>query len=287
MRHEAAFAGPPGRAGQTGQSARPGLEVRVINLASAERRRAWMQDELAGLAHPWSFFEAHTNLANPRLRHDPARIRGTYGRALSPAQLALWSSHYTVIADFAETGASDYLLVFEDDVIFDTGFPLDELMVLCRDEGIHYMRLFGMYYAPGAQLGFFHDRSIIRYRTSPSGAQAYLLSKEGARRVAETCRQVDTAWDLALDAFWKTGLPLYSVYPFPALERFSPTSVPMLDIEPLGPVDHARFLRRRLGNRLGKALANWRLRGRDRAMRGRAADFHQVGAPEPGAGGSV
>ncbi|MBB94176.1 MAG: glycosyl transferase [Rhodobacteraceae bacterium] len=261
---------------QFDQAQGPTLDIKVINLARATQRRAWMEEQLSGLPHAWSFFEAHTSLANPRLRYDPSTIRKTYGRDLSGPQLALWSSHYSVIAEFAETSPCDYLLVFEDDVNFDTAFPLPDLVSFCRDEDIHYMRLYGMYYPKGAQLSFFYDRSIIRYDSSPSGTQAYLLSKEGARRVAETCRQVDTAWDLALDRFWKTGLPLYSIYPFPALERYSPTSVPMLDVMPLALGDRLGFLRTRIGNRLGKMAANRRLRRRDRQMRARGQDFRQV-----------
>ena len=105
----------------------PALEIVVINVKQAEERRRHITSQFATLGHSWRFFEAHTHLANPALRYDPGRILHTYGREMTPSQLALFSSHYSAIAEFAENGASDYLLVFEDDVLFDTAFPLDAL----------------------------------------------------------------------------------------------------------------------------------------------------------------
>ena len=259
------------------QATRPTLEIKVINLARATQRRAWMEQQMAGLDRPWSFFQAHTSLMNPRLRFDPDSVRQTYGRDLTNGQVALWSSHYTVIADFAETSPCDYLMVMEDDIMLDAAFPLDELIAHCKAEEIHYMRLYGMYHAKAEQLSYFYDRAILRYHTSPCGTQIYLLSKEGARRIAEACRQVDTAWDLALDEFWKTGMPLYTVYPFPALERFSPSTVPINDIEPLNRTDKIGFLKTRVRKKLQKIGENRRLRRRDREMRARDKGFSQVG----------
>lgn len=254
----------------------PALEIVVINVKQAEERRRRITAQFATLGHPWRFFEAHTTLTNPALRYDPARILRTYGRQMTPAQLALCSSHYTVIAEFAENGAGDYLLVFEDDVLFDTAFPLDALTRYCSDTGIDYIRLFGMYYAGARQLNFFFDRSIVRYRSSPAGAQAYMLSRKGAARVVETCRDIETAWDLSLDEFWKTGLPIHSVFPFPVMERFSPSSVPMNEYGPLSPRERLTWLAHRARNKLRKLRANLRLAQADRSLRARDPGFQQV-----------
>lgn len=254
----------------------PSLEIAIINLERAEERRRFMTEQFAGLDHPWRFFKAHTSLVNPALRYDPQKILRTYGREMTPAQLALCSSHYSVIAEFAETGESDYILVFEDDVIFDTAFPLGSITTLCRDDSIHYMRLFGMYYAPAKQLEFFYDRAIVRYRSSPAGAQAYILSKEGAARVAETCRDIETAWDLSLDEFWKTGLPIISVFPFPVIERFSPTSVPMNELGSLATGDRLAWLKHRAKNKLLKMRTNFKLSGSDKAGLTHDQGFRQI-----------
>jgi glycosyl transferase, family 25 len=257
-------------------NAAPSLEIVVINLKRAEERRRLISAQFAELSHPWRFFEAHTSLANPKLRYDPERILRTYGGEMTPPQLALCSSHYSVIATFAESGTSDYLLVFEDDVIFDTAFPLDEITTLCRAQGINYMRLFGMYYSAAKQLSFFFDRAIVRYRSSPAGAQAYILSKVGAARVAETCQEIDTAWDLMLDSFWRTGLPIHAVYPFPTIERWSPTSVPMYGEGKLALRDRLAWFAHRARNKLRKAFANLQLRQSDKALHRSDQGFRQI-----------
>jgi glycosyl transferase family 25 len=254
------------------------VEVVVISLLRAAERRRLISEEFAGLAQPWSFFDAHTSLANPALKYDEARIRRAFGRTLSGPELGVWSSHYTVIQRFLDESRNDYLLVFEDDVIFDTAFPVSAFTALCEECGIHYIRLFGKHYADARRLSFFYDRSIIRYKSSPAGTQSYLVSKEGARRLVNGCRAVEATVDLAMDAFWKTGLPIYSVFPFPVIERFSPTSVPMQNGGDLTGAERKVFTVNRARNRLLKILENRKLTAVDRQFRQKALDFKQINA---------
>ncbi|MDF0602094.1 glycosyltransferase family 25 protein [Psychromarinibacter sp. C21-152] len=263
----------------------PSLEISVISLPAATRRRALIETTFADLPHAWSFFDAHTGLQHPALRYDAGRIRRSFGHTLTQPQLAVWSSHYSVIDRFLEQGTSDYLLVFEDDVIFDTAFPLNDLLSFCQGNGIDYIRLFGMYAAKSTQLSFLFDRAVIRYKSSPLGAQAYLLSRAGAAKMVAACRDVDTSIDIAMDSFWKTDLPIYSVFPFPVIERFSPSSIPMQQGQPLGAPDKAVLTARRVRRKLDKFLANAALMRRDRQIRRAALDFVQVGEEHLRTGG--
>ena len=63
--------------------------------------------------------------------------------------------------------------------------------------------------------------------TSPAGAQAYLMSKAGARLFTEKFRSICATVDLAMDRFWESHLPIYSIFPYPVIERYSPTSIPI------------------------------------------------------------
>ncbi len=253
------------------------IDIVVISLSTATERRRAIERQFSELPHDWSFFDAHTHLKHPDLSYDETVTQRTFGRVLSQQQLAVWSSHYTVITKFLNESDSDYLLVFEDDVIFDTAFPLGPMLDFCAEHEMHYMRLFGMYAARSRQLSFFFDRAVIRYASSPCGAQAYIVSKAGAQRLAATCRTVDTPVDLALDQFWKTGLPIYAVFPSPVIERFSPSSIPMQRAEPTSLSDKVVLTARRTGRRLQKLRKNIALRGRDREIRDTALDFVQVG----------
>ena len=260
------------------------LEIAVISLETATERRKLINEQLQSLSRPWSFFDAHTSLANPAITYDEAHVRRCFGRTLSPAERAVWSSHISVVERFLNEGTSDYLLVLEDDVIYDTAFPLQAITDLCKERQIHYLRLFGMYHVDAVRLGFFFDRSIIRYKSSPAGTQAYLVSKEGAKRLVEHCRDMESTIDLAMDAFWKTGLPLYAVFPFPIIERFAPSTIPMQDPGQLSQSESRAWVARRIHNRLSKLKENSRLRASDRSFQRAAMAFKQIGAEDLGQG---
>lgn len=256
------------------------VEIVVISLAAATERRRNIRTQFEALTQNWSFFDAHTALQNKDLTYDERDVLRHFGRKFSGPQLAVWSSHYTVIQNFLNNSPHDFLLVFEDDVLFDTNFPLGKVTELCVGKGIDYLRLFGMYYADAEQLSFFYDRALIRYKSSPAGAQAYLLSKAGARKFTETSRNVDVAIDLALDRFWRTGLPIYAVFPFPVIERYSPTSIPILSHQPLNFSDKLAWSVNRVVSKSGKMLENVKLSRADARFRQNGSPFQQVQAPD-------
>jgi glycosyl transferase, family 25 len=258
-------------------SAMKGIDIFVISLPSATERRlatAGMLDE-QGLE--WSFFDAHTSLECRDLLFDKALTRRHYGRDLTKPQVAVFSSHYAVWKAFLEGQSSEYLLVLEDDIILDTAFPVAEFAAFCARFGIDYVRLFGKHYTKATRLGFFYDRALVRFGTTPTGAQAYLLSVAGAQRLVGYCRTVDATIDIVMDRFWDTGLPLYSIFPYPVVERFVPTSIPI-------PAAHSRLSREerrawdlhRAVNKIRKIGEDWRLSGSDGRLRRRMPAFHQV-----------
>lgn len=258
----------------------PSLDIVVISLSGSSKRREMMAAQLDRQPHDWSFFDAHDRLAHPRLRYDAEAVRRSFGRRLSQQELAIYSSHYAVVTRFLEDSRSDYLLVFEDDAIFDTAVPLGKVMAYCKARDLHYLRLFGMYDASAVHLGYFYDRWLIRYRSSPAGLQCYMLSREGAERMARGCEEIDTAVDIAFDQFWKTGLPIYSLFPFPTIERFSPSSNQIGGDEPMGRLGRARLTGHRIGRRLTKIWCNLALIREDRRIRRLDDGFKQIWAED-------
>jgi len=253
------------------------VEAVVINLRRASDRRLQMTPMLQRLNFKWSFFEAHTGLQHPDLRHDPLDTKRHYGRELTIPQIAVYSSHYAVWKQYLETGSSDYLLVMEDDIIFDTDFPFETFAGFCAERGIDYVRLFGKHFAPAEWVGYFYDRNLIRQRTTPTGMQGYLLSKTAAQRLTEGVRDVNLAVDLALDSFWDLKLPIYSIHPYPIIERYSPTSIPIPDrAEPLSAGERLAWNRNRTVNKLKKIWANYALRAADRRLKDMSPPFRQV-----------
>ncbi len=254
------------------------IEAAVISLATATKRRQAMTEMLERFPVKWSYFDAHTSLANTDLNYDPDQAKRRFGRTLGPQEVAVYSSHFEVMKQFLARGEADFLLILEDDIILDPDFPLQEFADFCADTGIDYMRLFGKHFADGVRLGFFYDRALVRYKSSPAGTQAYLVSRHGAKVFTDKFRAVVATPDLAMDRFWETQLPLYGLFPYPVIERFTPTSIP---IPPNPQLSTAERLERHFNRVLDKAAeigANLRLMRSDAALRRRLPAFRQVGA---------
>jgi glycosyl transferase, family 25 len=253
------------------------VEIVVISLPTAAQRRRNIEAMFRGTGFNWTYFDAHTSLKHPGLRYDLGEVKRLFGRTLSDPEIAVCSSHVAVLSDFLERGTTEYALVLEDDVIFDTDFPLEEFGAFCSKNNIDYVRLFGKHYANAVRLGFFFDRSILRYTTSPAGAQAYLMSKAGARKFLESYRSIDATVDLAMDQFWITQLPIYSIFPYPVIERYSPTSIPVpASVKELSSWETLIRWRNRVAAKLRKIGANVALRGADRHMQQKSWRFRQI-----------
>jgi glycosyl transferase family 25 len=253
------------------------VEIIVISLPSATERRRKLDGLFEGTGLNWSYFDAHTSLKHSGLRYDLGEVKKRFGRTLSAPEIAVCSSHVAVLNDFLQRGSTEYVLVLEDDVIFDTDFALDEFSAFCLENGIDYIRLFGKHYAEAVRLGFFFDRSIIRYKTSPAGAQAYLMSKNGARLFIENYRSIVATVDLAMDSFWNLPLPIYSIFPYPIIERYSPTSIPIPpDVIELTLLENLQWYCNRMITKARKIRANVALRSVDRRMKREVPRFRQI-----------
>jgi GR25 family glycosyltransferase involved in LPS biosynthesis len=260
-----------------GEQKAAGVEIVVISLPTAIERRRKIEAMFEGTGLTWSYFDAHTSLKHPGLRYDLGEIKRQFGRTLSVPEIAVCSSHVAVLDEFLKRGSSEYILVLEDDVIFDTDFPLDDFSAFCSEKAIDYIRLFGKHYAEAVRLGFFFDRSIVRCKSSPAGAQAYLMSKAGARKFLEGYRSIDATVDLAMDRFWILQLPIYSIFPYPIIERYSPTSIPMpAHVKERSRWENLVWQYNRAVAKARKIGANIALRAEDRRMQRESWYFRQI-----------
>lgn len=253
------------------------VEIVVISLARATERRQRISAMFEGTAVNWRFFDAHSSLLHSGLHYNPDDARRRFGRSLSGPEIGICSSHIGALDQFVQQGSSDYVLVLEDDVIYDTNFPIDKFATLCAENGMSYVRLFAKQYAEAVILGYFYDRHIVRFKSSPTGAQAYLMSKPAARTFIDSFKRIDQPVDLAIDSFWRTKLPIYSIFPFPIIERYSRSQnliPPFSEKHDIG----ERLLRffSRASNKSKKILENFKLTSLDHKMQENNATFHQV-----------
>jgi glycosyl transferase family 25 len=253
------------------------VEIVVISLLTSLDRRRRIAAMFQGSGLNWTYLDAHASLRHGDLLYDPDHVKRRFGRTLSVPEIGICSSHVTALEEFIKRDSSEYVLIFEDDVIFDIDFPIEKFTTFCAERGLHYVRLFGKQYAEAVQLGYFFDRHIVRFKTSPAGAQAYLMSKSGARLFIKSFRSIDRPLDLAMDAFWRTRLPIYSIFPFPVIERYSPSSnlIPSQTNE-LDAWERLARLYHRVIDKLKKICGNITLSASDRRMKKNIGEFQQI-----------
>jgi glycosyl transferase family 25 len=237
------------------------IEAVVISLRSSQARRAAIGETLRDWDLPWRFFDALGPDAPCAIREDHARQIIEYKRRLTPGELGCYKSHYTVLSDFVAAPQSNWLMVLEDDVWFDTQFDCRRLVGQLEERGIGYVRLFAKAFKHADVVDHLDERELIRFRTDPVGLQIFLISHAAASRALASIDAITTAIDHELGRFWRNGLDNYSIFPFPALERASPSTIGHETPEEYALRSNPPFLRRlafRIAGYMSKRLANLR-----------------------------
>jgi glycosyl transferase family 25 len=141
---------------------------RLSAFRTAVQTRRWMTEMFEGTGLNWSFFDAHDSPQHSSLHYDPKVIKRGFGRTLSEPEIAVYSGHAAVLSEFPRRGSLDYVLVLEEDVIFDTDFPVAQFCAFCaeKDRKHAFVR---QALRRGGSARFFFDRSIVKYNTSPAG----------------------------------------------------------------------------------------------------------------------
>ncbi len=226
--------------------------VTVVSLPGARERRARFAAGAADAGVPWTFFDALTAIGTP-LGYDERRARRTHGRTLTPGELGAYASHYAVWHRFLDSTFGQ-MIVFEDDVAVDWAFIAQLASVDFSAMGIAYMRLFTKIPARFRKLRCpFIDRyhHLIRITSYALGAQAYLITREGAERLLQRAARVDCPVDTYMDKYWRHGVPNLAIYPFPVFERFDASTIgeTRFEKQSLPAADRLPLLVRRLQDR--------------------------------------
>lgn len=214
------------RAAASGTAVR--TRMLVISLADATERRAHFSaraGDCAGIE--WAFFDAHRS-AGPQIVYDPQAATRVHGRPLEPGELGVYSSHTALWQALLNDDGADQYMVFEDDVIVD--WPA--LAVVAAHDfaahGHHYVRLFARKPSPFRILASDYlagPRALLMLTGKPFGAQAYVITRAGAGAMLRACRRAVRPVDDEMDRFWDHGIPNLALFPFPVIERFSPSHI--------------------------------------------------------------
>ena len=197
----------------------------VINLKDAQPRREHMERQLRAMGIKAEFVPAVDGAglcASDRAAYDAARARRAYGAEMIDAELGCYLSHYRLLQRIVEANIA-LALVMEDDIEISADLPQivrgladvpDWLVVrleslrggVLRPETVKAMG------RPIADLG---SATLYRLDTHTLGLGAYLIRKEGARRMLNYGRSIFMPIDHTMDRYWENGIVPYVVRPFP------------------------------------------------------------------------
>jgi glycosyl transferase family 25 len=199
--------------------------IRVISLTSSHERRLAVSENLRGLGLSWEFFDGLTVDSQSELEPRPDRQLTRFGRPLTKGEVGCFKSHFATIAAFSRDPRLDWLLVLEDDVWLDTAFPFFDILEILEHRRIPYLRLFARRFKPADVILQHGQHQLIRFRTDPYGAQAYIVSRAGAGSFIRSVKSIDMPIDDEIGRFWRHGLEPYAIFPFPAVERYVRSSL--------------------------------------------------------------
>lgn len=191
------------------------LPVYVINLADDQAR--WEAILRSAKAHAPDFVLHRVEavdgrkMGETRPGADLAAFLALQGRAMLPGEYGCYRSHLKALETFLASGAP-HALILEDDVLFEprSAARIQAVLEALPEAGV--VKLVNHRTALLIGLGetAAGDR-IGRTLHGPQGsAAAYLVSREGARRLLDELATMTRPWDVALERAWAHGTPVFS-----------------------------------------------------------------------------
>ena len=197
------------------------MKIFVINLERAVERRERVLQRLHGLG-----IDAEILPAVEGESVDRSKLGAGAEPGLSAGEIGCYLSHVRAWQAVVE-GSLDHAIILEDDVVCDPamirsaneikalGLPLDavRLSALQPIRGLTIAHLSG-------------DRRLLLPTKNPSGAQGYMVSQQGVRRLLQKLQTPRLPIDDAFDVYWKHDLCIPVVSPSLVVEdRSFPSNI--------------------------------------------------------------
>ena len=215
------------------------MKIFVLNLDRAKERRSVMVGRLAAAGLEAEFLPA----VDGRLIDRATLPAGTETRLL-PGEIGCYLSHLRFLQVVVERGL-EHAIVLEDDVTISPDLLQVSAEVIAAGMQWDAVRLSALKPVRGIAVAeLSHGRRLVLPNKSPSGAQAYLVSLAGARRLLDRLSVPRQAIDTALDAYWKSGLCIPIVTPCPVEEdELQPSTITANDAARLASAEPKTALR--------------------------------------------
>ncbi|MBB5372003.1 glycosyltransferase family 25 protein [Acidocella aromatica] len=195
------------------------IPIYVISLDRVPERREHMRAQMArlGLAHEIvQAVDGREPIEGLERIYDRSRRLRTYGSDLTLAEIACCLSHLEVCRRIAASEAGIGLVLEDDVVLSDTVAPVLAELAGMRRGSFEVVRLAGLRERRGRivrRLSGGYD--LARLAVGPCGAQAYVVTAAGARKLISYCTPITQQIDIALDETCFNRLDTYAVLPYP------------------------------------------------------------------------
>ena len=199
------------------------MRIILINLDRDTGRRRRVEGRLRELGLDWERLPAvdGARLASSHEALVDRDAQAARGLRISPGEIGCWLSHRTAQRTIAE-GSERMALVLEDDLGVHEHLP-EVLMHLEQGAAGHFDVVYlhrhklRRRYFPIRRLGGRHTIGFVR--PVDSGAQAYVMTRDAARRYIERVPRMVHIADHALYQSWEHGLVVCSIDPPVVLHR--------------------------------------------------------------------
>jgi glycosyl transferase family 25 len=203
--------------------------VRIINSPAQVDRRKLASERFANFPIKWEFFDVVPHDGDSIIEYSPKKNIFKFWRPLRPAEISCFKSHVGAISQFLNCPDSQYLIIFEDDVLPDHKFNYMELLKYMTPHKIQFMKLYFRFLNNSRRVGFFDHREIRFSTTDASGTQAYVLSRLGAEKFIGSVKEIVRPFDDEIARAWAIGLPGYAIFPFPVIEMEAKSTIQVAD----------------------------------------------------------
>lgn len=196
--------------------------IYVINLPRSQDRAQRMRQRLGDLGLSFQFIEAidGKNLSQEERAHYDPTSREKQGVAqLLDAEIACVLSHRKAWRSFLQSNAP-FALFLEDDVELHAEMPTLLSKLAFVMELTEFLRLYGLRKRSAMKVAPFLGQWQLAVQFSgPAGAQAYVLSRQGAERLLRHSERFTDPPDIFIDLRWRTGLKSMALLPWPVSEE--------------------------------------------------------------------
>ncbi len=208
------------------------LKTYLINLDSATDRLERMKSRLANLDLDFERVSAVVakELQLPIPEFDEKKFRLFVGKKTNKGEIACYLSHIKAYETFLKSDA-EFALVLEDDMIFKEDFPNIVSHIINSNAKWDFVKFNTAKGRRKLDISV-HDFSIGNNKYAMTAnlfprtkSGAYLINRKAAKSILSNAIPMCVPFDHEMIKFWKYNINQYSLFPSPAMEDSTPSTI--------------------------------------------------------------